>query len=311
MKKNPYLSVVIPVYNEEDNLNYLGQRLMKSLDSLAVSYEVIFINDGSHDKSLELLTQLHLEHSGRIRIIDFQGNYGQHMAIMAGFEHSRGDVIVTLDADLQNPPEEISKLLEKVKEGYDYVGSYRHNRQDSFFRTYVSKLVNWVRGSITDIYMKDQGCMLRAYGRHIINSIVASQERSTFIPALAYKFSTNPTEVEVRHEERAAGVSKYNLYKLVRLNFDLITGFSLFPLQAFTLIGMVISFLSGILVVYMVARRLILGPEVEGVFTLFAILFFLLSFVIMGIGLVGEYVGRIFQALSNRPRFVIRQVIEK
>jgi undecaprenyl-phosphate 4-deoxy-4-formamido-L-arabinose transferase len=191
------------------------------------------------------------------------------------------------------------------------VGSYRQNRQDSFFRTYVSKLVNWVRGSITDIHMKDQGCMLRAYERPIIESIVASQERSTFIPALAYKFSINPAEVEVRHEERAAGVSKYNLYKLVRLNFDLITGFSLVPLQAFTLIGMIISSLSGLLVIYMVARRLILGPEVEGVFTLFAILFFLISFVIMGIGLVGEYVGRIFQALSNRPRFVIRKVIEK
>ena len=308
---SPYLSIVIPVYNEEENLPTLSDRLIKSLDSLGKSYEIIFTNDGSKDKSLEILKGFHKTHPEKIRIIDFHGNFGQHMAIIAAFEISRGEIVVTLDADLQNPPEEIGKLIAKIEEGYDCVGSYRDSRKDTFFRTYVSKLVNIVREQITDIHMRDQGCMLRAYSRMIIDQIISSEERSTFIPALAYKFSTNPTEVEVRHDARAAGESKYNLYKLIRLNFDLITGFSLVPLQLFTMFGMIVSFLSGLLVVYMVARRLLIGPEVEGVFTLFAILFFLVSVVIMGIGLVGEYLGRIFQTLSHRPRFVIREIIEK
>ncbi len=246
-----------------------------------------------------------------IRIVDFQGNFGQHMAIMAAFDHARGAIIVTLDADLQNPPEEIPKLLSKMTEGFDYVGSYRAKRQDNFFRTYVSLFVNWFREITTDIIMRDQGCMLRAYSRQIVDQIIKSEERSTFIPALAYKFALNPTEIEVRHDARAAGTSKYNLYRLIRLNFDLITGFSLIPLQIFTLFGMIVSALSGLLVGYLILRRLILGPEAEGLFTLFGILFFLVSVVITGIGIIGEYLGRIFQTLSQRPRFVVRQVIEK
>ena len=153
--------------------------------------------------------------------------------------------------------------------------------------------------------------MLRAYSRHIINQIVQSNEKSVFIPALAYTLAHNPTEVEVKHCLRSAGKSKYNLYSLVRLNFDLITGFSLVPLQMFTLFGMIVSALSGMLVVYLLSRRFILGPEAEGVFTLFAILFFLVSVVIMGIGIVGEYVGRIFQSLNQRPRFVVKETIEE
>ncbi|MCX7337823.1 MAG: glycosyltransferase [Alphaproteobacteria bacterium] len=307
---NPYLSVVVPVYNEQENLPSLCDRLLASLNALGKSYEIIFTNDGSSDQSLPILTAFHNKHPDKIKIIDFHGNFGQHMAIIAAFEKSTGDVIVTLDADLQNPPEEIGKLITKIDDGYDYVGSFRDKRQDTAFRTYVSKFVNVVRESITDIQMKDQGCMLRAYKRHIIDKIVASQERSTFIPALAYKFALNPTEVEVRHDARAAGTSKYNLYKLIRLNFDLITGFSLVPLQLFTILGMGVSFLSGLLVAYLVVRRLIVGPEAEGVFTLFAILFFLVSVVIMGVGLVGEYVGRISQTLSQRPRYVIKDFIE-
>jgi len=311
MSKTIDLSIVIPVYNEAENLTPLFERLTNTLDKEGKSYEIVFTNDGSQDTSLELLKGFYKKRPDVIRVIDFHGNFGQHMAIMAAFEHTRGSTIVTLDADLQNPPEEIPKLLKKVKEGFDYVGSYRAHRQDNFFRTYVSRLVNWFRELTTDIIMRDQGCMLRAYSRQIIDQIIKSEERSTFIPALAYKFSLSPTEIEVRHDARAAGVSKYNLYRLIRLNFDLITGFSLIPLQIFTLFGMIVSALSGLLVGYLILRRLILGPEAEGVFTLFAILFFLVSVVITGIGIIGEYLGRIFQTLSHRPRFVIRQVIEK
>jgi undecaprenyl-phosphate 4-deoxy-4-formamido-L-arabinose transferase len=311
MSKTVDLSVIVPVYNEAENLPLLFQRLTNSLDKEKLTYEIVFTNDGSIDESLVLLKGFYKARREVVRIVDFQGNFGQHMAIMAGFVRSRGKVIVTLDADLQNPPEEIPSLLAKMKEGYDYVGSYRANRQDNVFRTYVSRLVNWFRESTTDIKMRDQGCMLRAYSRQIVDQIVQSQERSTFIPALAYKMSLNPTEIEVKHDARAAGVSKYNLYRLIRLNFDLITGFSLIPLQIFTLFGMVISALSGLLVAYMLLRRLFIGPEAEGLFTLFAIIIFLLSVVITGIGIIGEYLGRIFQTLSQRPRYVIREVIEQ
>jgi len=305
------VSIIIPVYNEAENLPLLFPRLTKTLDQEQIAYEIIFTNDGSQDASLDILKGFYQDRPDVVRIIDFHGNFGQHMAIMAAFEKARGTVVVTLDADLQNPPEEIPKLLRKMGEGFDYVGSYRAHRQDTVFRTYISRLVNWFRESTTDIKMRDQGCMLRAYSRQIVGQIVQSEERSTFIPALAYKFSFNPTEIEVRHDARAAGVSKYNLYRLIRLNFDLVTGFSLIPLQIFTLFGMAISGLSGLLVAYMLLRRLIVGPEAEGIFTLFAILFFLVSVVIMGIGIIGEYLGRIFQTLSHRPRFVIRQVIGK
>lgn len=308
--ENPEISVVIPVYNEEKGLNSLVERLMAAMKKLHRSFEIIFTNDGSQDKSLDVLLSLKKDHPEHIRIVDFSGNHGQHLAIIAGFSKARGDVIVTLDADLQNPPEEIGKLLEKIDDGYDYVGSYRSGRQDTFFRTYVSRVINFIREKITNIKMEDQGCMLRAYSKDIIQKIVESNEASTFIPALAYHFSTNATEIEVQHDARAFGESKYNLYMLARLNFDLITGFSLVPLQFFTLFGMLVSCFSGCLVLYLLGRRLFLGPELEGGFTLLAIIFFLLSVLILGVGLIGEYIGRIFQSVSRRPRYTIRQFFE-
>ena len=204
------LSVVIPVYNEELNLPTLFARLYPVLDALGRSYEIVFTNDGSHDRSMALHTAQHAARPEVTRVIDFNSNYGQHMAVMAAFERVRGDIIVTLDADLQNPPEEIPKLLEKIDAGHDYVGGFRLNRQDSFFRTYASKLINFAREKMTSIEMTDQGCMLRAYARPIIDAIVRSGAINTFIPALAYSFSANPTEVGVKHEERHAGVSNYS-----------------------------------------------------------------------------------------------------
>lgn len=308
MSQKPEISIVIPVYNEQDNIPHLMSRLMPALDALNRSYEVVITNDGSRDKSWELLEEAYESHLGKIQLINFHANYGQHMAIIAAFEVARGQTIITLDADLQNPPEEISKLMAQIDAGFDYVGGYRDERRgDPIYRGVFSRLMNYVREKITDIKMRDQGCMFRAYSREVIDQIIESRERATFIPALAYKFSKNPTEVELKHEQRAAGISKYNMYKLIRLNFDLITSFSLVPLQMFTLFGMGVSCLSGLLVIYMLLRRLFVGPEVEGVFTLFAILFFLVSVVIVGIGLVGEYIGRIFMSLSNRPRFIIQE----
>ena len=306
------LSVVIPVYNEELNLPTLFARLYPVLDGLGRSYEVIFTNDGSADRSFELLREQHAKRPDVTRVIDFNANYTQHMAIMAAFERVRGNVIVTLDADLQNPPEEIPKLLEQMDAGHDYVGGARLNRQDSFFRKYASRVINFVREKTTNIEMTDQGCMLRAYSRQVVDAIVRSGAINTFIPALAYSFSSNPTEVGVKHEERHAGVSNYSFYKLVRLNFDLITGFSLAPLQYFTMFAMACSAGSLALVVVLLVRRFgfDLDRETFGVFTLFAILFFLLSVAMIGIGLIGEYVGRTYQVVRARQRYFIREILE-
>ena len=306
----PYVSVVIPVYNEQENLEALFTRLIQVMDRLGKPYEIVFTNDGSRDRSGQMLKEYHERRPKQVRVIDFNGNFGQHMAIMAAFERVRGDVIVTLDADLQNPPEEIPKLLAAIEAGHDVVGGYRKDRQDTFFRKQASRIINGIRAKITNIRMRDQGCMLRAYRKNIIDNIVASEETSTFIPALAYSFASSPVEVEVEHAARAAGISKYRLYDLIRLNFDLMTGFSVVPLQVFTLFGMVVSILSTLFVIYLFIRRLVIGPEAEGVFTLFAILYFLVGIGIMGLGIIGEYIGRIYKEVRRRPRFVIRQVYE-
>jgi undecaprenyl-phosphate 4-deoxy-4-formamido-L-arabinose transferase len=307
----PKLSVVVPVYNEEEILPALFARLYPALDALGTSYEVIFINDGSVDRSAALLREQYQRRPDSTRVILFGGNYGQHMAIVAGFEHSRGERVVTLDADLQNPPEEIAKLLAKMDEGYDYVGGVRYERQDTAFRRSASRMMNAVRERITRIRMTDQGCMLRAYSRGIVAAINSCREVNTFIPALAYTFAQRPTEIEVAHEERAAGQSKYSLYNLVRLNFDLVTGFSVMPLQLFSLSGIVIALLSIGFVIFLAVRRLVVGPEAEGVFTLFGLAFFLIGATLFGIGLLGEYVGRIYEQVRQRPRYVVQAVLEK
>ncbi len=308
---NIELSVVIPVYNEEPGLAALFARLYPALDALHIPYEIIFVNDGSRDRSAAILRGQFQHRPDVTRVILFNGNFGQHMAIMAGFEQVRGRRIVTLDADLQNPPEEIGRLIAKMDEGYDYVGSIRRIRQDSAFRRYASRAMNLVRERITRIRMSDQGCMLRAYSREIIDAINSCREVSTYIPALAYTFAQRPVEIEVEHEERTAGASKYSLYQLIRLNFDLVTAFSLVPLQMFSLAGMLISLLSILFVGFLAVRRLLIGPEAEGVFTLFGIVFFLLGIALFGIGLLGEYVGRISQQVRQRPRYLIQAVLEQ
>jgi undecaprenyl-phosphate 4-deoxy-4-formamido-L-arabinose transferase len=307
----PELSVVIPVYNEEAGLAKLFARLYPALDRLDLSYEIVFVNDGSRDRSAEILSDQFRARPDVTRVVLFNGNYGQHMAILAGFEATRGEIVVTLDADLQNPPEEIGNLVARMREGYDYVGSIRRDRQDSAWRTYASRMMNRLREKITHIKMTDQGNMLRAYGRNVIDLINQCSEVNTFVPALAYTFARKPTEIVVEHEERSAGESKYSFYSLMRLNFDLVTGFSLVPLQLFSMLGIALSFLSAALFVLLLVRRFVIGAEVEGVFTLFAITFFLIGVILFGIGLVGEYVGRIYQQVRGRPRYVVQAVLQE
>ena len=306
----PQISVVIPVYNEEATLAALFARLYPALDALKRTYEVIFVNDGSRDRSSAMLADQHAQRQDVTRVILFNGNFGQHRAILAGFEHARGQCVLTLDADLQNPPEEIGKFLAKMDEGYDYIGSIREERNDRLWRHVASRLMNQFRKRITHIEMTDQGCMMRAYSRRIVDIINQCLEMNTFIPALGYSFAQNPTEIVIKHEPRFAGETKYPLYKLIRLNFDLMTGFSIVPLQLFSMGGMVISVLSGLLVIILFLRRLIIGPEEGGLFTLFGVAFFLIGIALFGIGLLGEYIGRIYQEVRHRPRYVIAAILE-
>lgn len=305
----PDVTVVIPVYNEQDGLQALFDRLYPALDALARPYEVVFVDDGSRDRSVALLREQFTRRPDVTRVVVLNGNFGQHMAIFAGFEQSRGRHVLTLDADLQNPPEEIARIVAEMDAGHDYVGTIRRQRQDTLFRRVASRAMNGLRERITRIRMTDQGCMMRGYGRHIIDALNQSREMNTFIPALAYLYARNPVEIEIGHEERAVGESKYSLFDLIRLNFDLMTGFSIVPLRVFSLVGLVLSLLSAALVAVLVGRRLLLGSEADGVFTLFAIAFFLIGVLVFGVGMLGEYVGRIYQQVRERPRYLVQAVL--
>ena len=311
MSTTPKLSVVIPVYNEEAVLPTLFARLYPTLDALGIAYEVLFVNDGSKDKSVALLRQQFSLRPQHTRVVLFHANFGQHSAVMAGLSFARGEYVVTLDADLQNPPEEIGKLVAMLDQGYDYVGTIRQQRQDSWWRRWFSRRINKLREMITPVRITDQGCMMRGYARSVVTALNQTREVNTFIPALASLYAMRPIEVPIAHEERFAGRSKYSLYSLIRLNFDLITGFSVVPLQLFSMIGMLISLASALLFVVLVVRRLWLGSEAEGLFTLFAFVFFLIGVALFGIGLLGEYVGRIYAQVRERPRYIVQAVLEE
>lgn len=310
----PTVSIVIPVYNEEAGLPALFARLYAAMDALGESYEILFVDDGSGDRSAALLREQFQRRPEVTRVLLLAFNVGQHMALLAGFEHARGEIVVTLDADLQNPPEEIGRLLAKAREGHDYVGTIRRDRQDSLFRTVASRLMNGLRERITRIRIQDQGCMLRAYSRSIIDAINSCREVSTFIPALAYTFARSPVEIEVAHEERYAGTSKYSLYSLLRLNFDLMTGFSLVPLQVFSLLGIVVASGSVLAYLFVLFSHSFDQGWITGLSALWdrdILEFFLIGLLLFGLGLVGEYVGRIYQQVRHRPRYLVGALLEQ
>ena len=309
----PEISLVIPVYNEEAVLPALFARLYPALDALGRSYEVIFVDDGSHDRSVVLLREQFQRRADVTRVVLFAANFGQHRAILAGFAHARGRYLITLDADLQNPPEETARLLAELDAGHDYVGTIREQRQDVAWRRWASRFINRLRERTTRIRITDQGCMFRGYARSIIDAINQCTENNTFVPALAYTFASRPTEINVRHEDRSAGESKYSVYRLIKLNFDLMTGFSTVPMQLFSALGFAVSILSVLFGIGLVVRRLVGGAEAaeQGIFTLFAIAFLLIGVTLFGLGLLGEYVGRIYEEVRRRPRYLIAAVLEQ
>ena len=213
------ISVIIPVYNEEQSLPALFARLFPVMQ--AYTHEIIFINDGSKDKSLEIL-QNEQKNNPCMRVTDMGGNYGQHKAIMKGFEQCRGELIITMDADLQNPPEEIPRIIEQYEHGHDVIGTIRMKRHDTFFRKMSSRIVNRITNFITGFNIHDYGCMLRGYSREIVTGMLKVKRDDIFIPALAQKLAHNPVEIEIAHSEREYGESKYSLYRLIKLFMSLI-----------------------------------------------------------------------------------------
>ncbi|MFO1402231.1 MAG: glycosyltransferase [Steroidobacteraceae bacterium] len=309
----PDVSIVIPVYNEEDVLPALFARLYPALDLLGRSYEIVFVNDGSRDRSAALLREQFERRSDVTRVVLFAANFGQHRAILAGFAHARGRAVITLDADLQNPPEEIPRVLAELDAGHDYVGTIRQQRQDLVWRRWASRLINVMRERTTRVRISDHGCMFRGYARGVVDAVNQCTENNTFVPALAYTFATRPTEIPVRHEERSGGESKYSLYHLIKLNFDLMTGFSIVPMQLFTALGFGVAVLAVLFGAGLVVRRLVFGPNEaeQGMFTLFAIAFLLIGIALFGLGLLGEYVGRIYEEVRHRPRYIVGAVLER
>jgi undecaprenyl-phosphate 4-deoxy-4-formamido-L-arabinose transferase len=306
MEDRPYVSVLIPVLNEQESLEELQTRLHRTLEGLGKSYEIVYINDGSTDNTQGMLEGFHNRDS-KVKVIEFNRNYGQHMALFAGFEAAQGEIVITIDADLQNPPEEIPRLVAKMEEGYEVVGTYRKDRKDSFLRTLPSYIVNKITARLVGVKLRDYGCMLRAYRRNIIDYMNMCPESSSFIPALANSFAKRIVEIDVGHEERRKGTSKYSPFKLLRLNFDLMTSFSLLPIQFIGVLGILIAILGLAFAFFLVIRRFVVGPESEGAFTLFAILFFFIGIQIFALGIIGEYIGRIYQEVRRRPRFIIKK----
>jgi len=309
MADNVQVSIVIPVYNEEENLPVLRDRLLPIMQELEKSFEIIFIDDGSRDNSLAILREFaKFEH---FKIVELTKNYGQHAAIMAGFSICSGNIVITMDADLQNPPEEIPRLIKIMEEGsYDVVGTIRRGRQDSFFRVLPSKIINVVARKITGVGMHDWGCMLRAYRRPVVERMIQCHEHATFIPALATVFGKRVTEIEVSHEERFGGKSNYPLRKLINLQFDLVASFSDLPIKLIMYGGILLSLLGVCFGVVLAVARLAYGAAwaAEGVFTLFAILFVFVGMQFFALGVLGEYIGRIYVEVRRRPEYVIENI---
>ena len=303
------ISLVIPIYNEEANLAHLIERLRTVMQRMGKNYEIIFVDDGSRDNTLSILKSFLIY--PEIRVVELTRNYGQHAAIFSGFSVVQGDIVVTLDADLQNPPEEIPNLVRVMEEGdYDVVGTIRKGRKDSFFRTFPSRLINGVTRKITKVNMSDWGCMLRAYRRNIVDRMVNCHEHSTFIPALATYFSKKVTEIEVAHESRYGGDSHYSLRKLINLQFDLVSSFSDFPLKFIMYAGIGMAFLGISFGILLGIARLVYGAHwaAQGIFTLFAILFAFIGFQFFALGVMGEYIGRIYREVRKRPEYMVERI---
>jgi glycosyltransferase involved in cell wall biosynthesis len=312
------LSLIVPVYNEEENLPLLMEAICVSLQPLDKEWEVIFVDDGSSDRSLDELTRLVEKYPERVRVLVFRRNFGQTAAIAAGIDHSRGSIIVLLDADLQNDPADIPTLLAKLDEGYDLVSGWRKDRKDNrLTRTIPSNIANGLISRVTGVHLHDYGCTLKAYRRDSLEGFRLYGEMHRFIPVFAHSVGARITELPVRHHPRKFGEAKYGLDRTVKVILDLFTvkyllDYSHKPMRLFGGAGVISMFGSGVMLSYLFIRKLFEGISILGspLFQL-GVMFFILGFQSILMGLIAELLARTYHESQRKPTYTIRKILGK
>ena len=312
----PNLSLIVPVYNEEENLPLLIDAIRKALDPLPYTWEVVLVDDGSQDSSLQVLTQLADEDSEHLRVVSFRRNFGQTAAIAAGLDYAQGEIIVLLDADMQNDPADIPKLLEKLEEGYDLVSGWRKNRQDTYLtRTLPSNLANMLISRVTGVPLHDYGCTLKAYRREVLEGFRLYGEMHRFIPVFAYSVGAKITEMQVNHHPRKFGKAKYGLERTLKVVLDLFTvkfliSYSSKPIYLFGGAGLALIFGSGVMLAYLGIRRVLTSISVLGSpFFQLSVMLFILGFQSLLMGLIAELLVRTYYESQRKPTYRIRRTI--
>jgi glycosyltransferase involved in cell wall biosynthesis len=308
------VSIVIPLYNEEESIPHLYGAIKEVMDGTGRAYEIIFVDDGSRDKSFALLSELQ-KSDKRIVVVGFRRNFGQTAAMAAGFDYAEGEVIVTMDADLQNDPKDIPKLLEASKE-YDVVSGWRKNRKDKFLsRRLPSIIANWLISFVTGVALHDYGCTLKAYRSEVIKNIRLYGEMHRFIPAIANWVGATITEVETTHHPRKYGTSKYGISRTVRVILDLITvkflqSFSTRPIHAFGPAGLLLSGIGFLMALYLSYEKIILGYDIGGrPLLLLAILLLIMGLQLVVMGLLGEMLARVYHESQGKSIYVVKRVL--
>ncbi len=312
------ISVVVPVMNEEESLKELHSRLKSVLDKMGKSYELLFIDDGSADESLKILRGLAERPDENVRVVAFRANFGQTAALSAGFEYAKGDIVITLDADLQNDPGDIPKLIEKISEGYDVVSGWRKERHDPFLtRRLPSLIANKIISRITGVRLHDYGCTLKAYRREIVKDIDLYGQMHRFLPALAKWVGASIGEVEVKHSARKYGRSKYGLSRTITVILDLVTvrflmSYSTKPIQIFGLIGLISGGIGGVMGIWLVLQRQISRvPLSNRPILLLAVLLMFVGIQFVSMGLLGEMQVRTYHESQRKPIYVVREIFGK
>jgi glycosyltransferase involved in cell wall biosynthesis len=314
----PDLSLIIPVYNEEENLPILMEAICLSLQPLNREWEVIFVDDGSTDRGLDVLTRLVENDPEHVRVLIFRRNFGQTAAIAAGIDHSRGSIIVLLDADMQNDPADIPILLAKLDEGYDLVSGWRKDRKDNrLTRTIPSNMANGLISWVTGVHLHDYGCTLKAYRRDSLEGFRLYGEMHRFIPVFAHSIGARITELPVRHHPRKFGKAKYGLERTIKVVLDLFTvkfllDYSHKPMRIFGGAGVLLMFGSGILLSYVFIRKVFEGISILGspLFQL-GVMFFILGFQSILMGLIAELLARTYHESQKKPTYTIRKILGK
>lgn len=308
------LSIVVPLYNEEENIPTLYEKLKENLDPLEKEYEILFVDDGSTDRTLSILEEIQSKDK-RVIILSLRRNFGQTAAFAAGFDFARGDVIVTMDGDLQNDPADIQKLLELIKDN-DLVSGWRKNRKDPFFsRRLPSLMANWLISNVTGVKLHDYGCSLKAYRRDVIKNLKLYGEMHRFIPAVASWYGVRVAEVEVRHFPRLRGSTKYGISRTIKVVLDLITvkflqSFSTKPIQFFGPAGILSGFLGFLISLYLSIDKIFFGKNIGGrPLLLLGALLIIVGIQLIGMGLLGEMLVRVYHESQRKPIYVIKKIL--